>query len=144
MKKFLLGGAAFFVLSAVAANAADMPIKAPDYKAPAPFSWTGYYVGGHIGYGWGDFDVVDANIGPTQTTHLHPSGWFGGGQIGYNVQFASRWVLGLEIDISGSDLRDSGFTSPSNIAASPLRPCECSRIRSQPLALAVLMIASYG
>jgi outer membrane immunogenic protein len=119
MKKFLPGCAALFFLSAGApALATDMPIKAPVYQAPAPFSWSGIYVGAHLGYGWGDFDVVDANIAPMQTTSLRPSGWFGGGQIGYNVQFASRWVLGLEIDISGSNLRDSGFTSPGNIAAS--------------------------
>ena len=38
-----------------AASAADMPAKAPVYKAPiaAPvYNWTGLYVGGVAGYGW--------------------------------------------------------------------------------------------
>jgi opacity protein-like surface antigen len=42
-----------------AALAADI---APVYKAPPPavttYSWTGWYIGGHAGYGWGDHDVT--------------------------------------------------------------------------------------
>jgi hypothetical protein len=36
------------------AFAADMAVKAPPPRpAPAPvYSWTGWYVGAHIGYGW--------------------------------------------------------------------------------------------
>jgi outer membrane immunogenic protein len=41
-------------ISSFAAMAADMPVKAPIVKAPAvmPFNWTGFYVGGNVGYGW--------------------------------------------------------------------------------------------
>src|SRR5262245_50010759 len=37
------------------ASAADMPVKAPPPPPPpAPvFSWTGFYIGGHAGGGWG-------------------------------------------------------------------------------------------
>jgi outer membrane immunogenic protein len=33
------------------ATAADMPVKAPVYKAPviAPYNWTGLYIGGNVG-----------------------------------------------------------------------------------------------
>jgi opacity protein-like surface antigen len=51
------------VLSAVAgfavtpfATAADMPVKGPVYKSPAAivaYNWSGFYIGGHIGYLWG-------------------------------------------------------------------------------------------
>jgi hypothetical protein len=37
-------------------GAADMPLKAPLCKAPPPvvgYNWTGFYVGGKAGYGWG-------------------------------------------------------------------------------------------
>jgi outer membrane immunogenic protein len=37
------------------ASAADLPAR-PIYKAPAPapaFSWTGFYIGGHLGGAWG-------------------------------------------------------------------------------------------
>ena len=36
--------------SCCVASAADMPMKAPPYVAP--FSWTGFYIGGHIGTVW--------------------------------------------------------------------------------------------
>ena len=54
MKK-ILGGLVISALLAAPAMAADMrmPVKA----APAPivtvFSWTGCYIGGHVGYAWG-------------------------------------------------------------------------------------------
>src|ERR1700687_5074516 len=38
-----------------AASAADLPVKAPVYQAPPPlvYRWTGFYVGGNVGYSWG-------------------------------------------------------------------------------------------
>jgi hypothetical protein len=35
-----------------AANAADMPVKAPIVKAPAMYNWNGCQVGAHAGAGW--------------------------------------------------------------------------------------------
>jgi opacity protein-like surface antigen len=47
---------ALFVLAALAAHpamAADILIKAPDYRgSPALYNWTGVYVGASAGYGW--------------------------------------------------------------------------------------------
>ena len=44
------------------ASAADLPVKAPPvFAAPAPWSWTGFYVGGHIGTGWGDVTAGGSN-----------------------------------------------------------------------------------
>ena len=45
--------AALFIVSE--ANAADLAVKAPrPMMVPAPvYSWTGCYVGGHVGWGWG-------------------------------------------------------------------------------------------
>jgi outer membrane immunogenic protein len=103
MKKFLLTGAALAVLAAATpAFAADMA-RRPIYKAPpaAPlFNWTGFYVGGHVGYGWGDAGGLDTD------------GWFGGGQIGVNYQFAPNWVWGVEADLSGSGI-DGGNAATS-------------------------------
>jgi outer membrane immunogenic protein len=52
----------FVVLFAFAfagsAAAADMPVKAPIYNAvpPAVWAWNGLYIGGNIGYSWGQSD----------------------------------------------------------------------------------------
>ena len=52
MIKLLTAGVALLALGlSVPAKAADMPVK---YVAPAPvFTWTGCYVGAHVGYKWG-------------------------------------------------------------------------------------------
>ncbi len=43
--------AAMFVAPALAADIAPrMPVKAP-VIAPA-YNWSGFYIGGHVGYGW--------------------------------------------------------------------------------------------
>ena len=53
MRAFLLASTA--LVTGSAAFAADLPARMPT-KAPvavaAPFSWTGCYVGGHVGAGW--------------------------------------------------------------------------------------------
>jgi outer membrane immunogenic protein len=111
MKKFWLGSAALFFLSAGVAGATDLPIKPPVYKAVDPFSWSGFYVGAHAGYGWGDFTSLDTTFGALPSGKLQPSGWLGGVQFGYNSQFAPHWLLGGEIDFSASDLQASGTTT---------------------------------
>jgi outer membrane immunogenic protein len=76
---------------------------------PAMWSWTGFYIGANIGYGWGSSEAnvsfADAK-GPLSTLSgtVHPDGVIGGGQLGYNWQFG-RWVAGLETDFQGSDQR---------------------------------------
>ncbi len=52
-KRLLVANVLAAVLSVGAAHAADLPLKAaPPVVAPA-FSWTGFYIGAHGGYGWG-------------------------------------------------------------------------------------------
>jgi hypothetical protein len=45
-----------------AASAADMPVKAPALK-PA-YNWTGFYFGGHFGYGWDNASAGIASDAP--------------------------------------------------------------------------------
>src|SRR5258705_12668735 len=47
MKRFLLGSVALAAMIAGPAMAADMPLKAP--PPVVVYSWTGCYVGGHVG-----------------------------------------------------------------------------------------------
>jgi outer membrane immunogenic protein len=87
------------------AQAADMPLKAPPRAAPYYSDWTGFYLGIHGGYGWGevnpdDFDLSGAFHNPK------PKGGLFGVQAGYNWQYG-RTVVGLELDYSGASLKDN-------------------------------------
>jgi high affinity Mn2+ porin len=104
-RKQLLAGVALgaFTLGG-AATATDMALKAPVYKNV--YDWTGFYLGGHFGYGGGSLGP-NTNPLPEQGVFLPHSvtGLIGGYQAGYNRQFANRVVLGIEADASfGSPL----------------------------------------
>lgn len=106
------------------AMAADLPVKAPAYPPPvvAAYNWTGFYVGGNLGYGWGsssdpDLSAIDGsgsgvlaffNAGGFPITAVNPKGVIGGGQVGYNWQPGSTWVFGLVTDFQGSGMQQDG------------------------------------
>jgi outer membrane immunogenic protein len=119
------------------ASAADLgrPAPAPVYtKAPiaVPFSWTGFYVGANAGWGWARGGSAESCINSTTgnssgcavfpDSALSADGFFGGGQAGYNWQ-VSNWVLGIEADFQGADIKGSSsisgvFNSPATFTAS--------------------------
>lgn len=105
MKRFLLATVALAALSAPAA-AADLATKYPVKAVPVPvFSWTGFYIGANVGYGGNSFDYsVDVLGIPVADLGLNSSGFFLGGQIGYNYQFANNVVLGIETDLQWADI----------------------------------------
>jgi outer membrane immunogenic protein len=89
------------------------PIVVP----PSYFSWTGFYIGGHLGYGWGSsssFNLPNSGNGDAFDGNLdginnHPYGWLGGATLGYNWQ-TDAFVFGFESDIGyiGADETESG------------------------------------
>src|SRR5207249_6581355 len=84
-----------------AARAADI------VEAPAVYDWTGFYIGGNIGYGFGGDDKVGVsatNGNCFEFDKLQESGIFGGGQIGYDWQ-AGPAVFGVVADIDSSDVK---------------------------------------
>ncbi|MCU0884663.1 MAG: porin family protein [Beijerinckiaceae bacterium] len=110
MKKFLISGAAALValMGAGAASAADLParkgvVSAPIVYAPA-FTWTGFYAGLNGGYGFGSF------TGTASPLLRDPSGFVGGGQLGYNYQI-NQFVVGLEGDLQYSDMKSTSFVN---------------------------------
>ena len=140
-----LAAAASTIVFTQIASAADLPRKAPVY-APIPppaYSWTGFYVGGNIGYGWGsrtvNFTPNDLNVfvvscgGGFGSTCPPPAsfdfnGALGGLQAGYNWQFNQNWLLGVETDFNWSQIKGTGtdsflilpglFPGPSSFVAS--------------------------
>jgi outer membrane immunogenic protein len=127
MKK-ILATAALLATVVTAANAADMPLKAP--PLPPAFDWSGWYVGGNLGYSWGrSWSSVNGttNLPSTFafTTATDMDGWLGGGQIGYNWQFNRSWLFGVEADIQGTGQRGTAyaptftFTPPPGVAVLP-------------------------
>jgi outer membrane immunogenic protein len=109
MKKLLAAGVVLIGAGlAGAANAADLEV-AP-YKAPPPvvpvFTWGGFYLGGNVGGHWGSDQILTATdsgavfggaLDLVSSTNLHPEGFVGGGQVGYNWAGIGG-VWGVEID----------------------------------------------
>jgi outer membrane immunogenic protein len=104
MKKFLLATVALAALGATApALAADLAprtyTKAPAYVAPI-YSWTGFYIGGHIGGAFaGDNSLQGSD-----------SRFLGGIQGGVDYQFSTNWVLGAEVQYSWLSNNNNGGT----------------------------------
>jgi opacity protein-like surface antigen len=80
-----------------------MPVKAPR-AAPVPWSWSGFYIGAHAGYGWGRDPFTDPIATGLVLTDINSNGFVGGFQAGGNWQWGA-WVGGLEIDLSGTDVK---------------------------------------
>lgn len=91
---------------AVAPAAAGMYTKAP-VPVTQPWSWSGFYLGAHAGYGW-TRDPFNTTIGVdlVPLSDVDSSGFVGGVQAGANWQ-SGRVVGGLEIDLSGSEIKGS-------------------------------------
>ncbi len=84
----------------------------PPPPPPPAWSWTGFYIGGNVGYSWGRSDTTVSFFDPTgflgsaQST-FSLDGVVGGGQVGYNWQ-TGNWVWGVVADIQGTGQRGSG------------------------------------
>ena len=95
-------------IGALALASLSLPSFAADLKAPPPvappvllYNWSGFYVGAHVGYGWGSNDWTDTTlVGVVFPDGGHDlSGFLLGGQIGFNWQ-AGNWVFGVEAQVS--------------------------------------------
>jgi outer membrane immunogenic protein len=127
MKTALAAAAAILLATTAASSAADLAVKAPYAAAPAPASssWTGFYVGGNIGYDWGrsNSDTDWSNLGgaigggfisgvsavTTNTPKLDSVS--GGFQAGYNLQLSPTVVAGLEADWQEANAKASTSNS---------------------------------
>lgn len=110
LKRALLGVSALALLAG-SASAADLSTRYPVKAAVVPmpmFSWTGFYIGGNVGWGWASNSFDYTTGGLTYGYDVGSSnGVFGGLQAGYNFQFANNVVLGLEADLEFADIGQS-------------------------------------
>lgn len=130
MKKLFVATIALLALNASgSALAADMAVKARPLPPPVPvFTWSGFYIGGHVGWGWGDFDFRDPFVKLNEPILIFPglfvgvplersfsdSSFLGGLQAGVNGQFGPV-VVGVEADISWMSLGGEFRSSTSNL-----------------------------
>src|SRR5260370_29675065 len=129
MKKHLLasltGVAGVALMAGGAAHAAElrMPVKAAPVVAPAPyFSWTGCYIGAHLGWGWGKKDFNGSVFGGSSSPlvgSVKTSGPIFGGQLGCNYQIQNNFVIGLEGSVSAADI--NGFNIGTGCSSQLLR-----------------------
>jgi outer membrane immunogenic protein len=130
-KQFCAGllGLAAVSAAALQANAADMFSGPGGYKdVPyASVTWSGFYVGVNLGYGW-SAQSDQLACGPTCSASsvdfggVSPDGWLGGVQLGYNFQgFGySPLLIGIETDIQASSIIGQGSDAAGNFYKSRL------------------------
>lgn len=100
-KRFLTAG---LLLAALAgkASAADLPAKA----SPAAYDWTGFYLGGHMGYAWGNSNWTTTgasgafSLAEPIDVFSEAGSFYEGLQAGYDYMLSNRYVIGVESDVS--------------------------------------------
>jgi outer membrane immunogenic protein len=108
MRKLLAGAALLALTAAAPVFAADLAVKAPP-NVPAPvFSWTGCFVGAHVGGAIRE-DRITGSLG--KSASFDTGGFVGGGQIGCDYQFAGGWVVGAEGRAAWTSLKSTNAGS---------------------------------
>lgn len=129
MKKLLLAATVSAIVSPALAADPVVYVDAAPVAERFAHDWTGFYVGVHAGYGWGDNDVVTTlrdgdgiALAATATNSFDADGAIGGFQAGYNFQ-VDQFVFGVEGEYSFSDVNGSfnfDETRPEAIAGGSL------------------------
>ncbi len=121
------------LIGLTAVSALALPADAADLYAPGGYkdfapvtSWSGFYAGVNLGYGWdtaSDQLACDAACTAGGSFGgVSPSGVLGGAQFGYNWQgFGYRpLVLGIETDVQASSAYGQGSDLAGNFYRSRL------------------------
>jgi outer membrane immunogenic protein len=118
MRKMLLSGLALVAFFVGPAMAADIPVKAPVFKAlppPVAYNWTGIFTGSSVGVQ--SWDISGIYVQTPDAHHTQATKGVYGSHIGGQYQINS-WVLGVE----------AAFNSPFNrsysSAISPSDNCQ--------------------
>jgi outer membrane immunogenic protein len=134
-RRFLLASAGVIALSSAALAAEPLPPPPP----PPPM-WTGFYIGFNVGGTWSSNNTINTSAFPgpcdpgtgimctavpnssvtsaqlaTFSVSHNNGGFIGGGQLGFNYQFANSWVAGIEADIQGLAVSNGNTTFVSTL-----------------------------
>ena len=100
MKKVYIAALAIFASASVYAGG---PTLEASVGSAAP-SWTGFYVGGDIGYMWGDANLYDVNgydsigVNANNPFTYKPDGAKADVRVGYNKLFGTMFLVGAEAE----------------------------------------------
>lgn len=120
--RIVSGAIAALAISAICAPvfAADLggrPRAEPIDNSPPVrlYPWRGFYVGINGGYAWGDTGqtIISDGVNSANLGAIDPSGFLGGGQVGYNAQFGN-FVIGVEADIQAGNVDGSLHLTDGN------------------------------
>jgi outer membrane immunogenic protein len=119
VKKSILCVTALLALATAGASAEEMATAPSAFiTAQAPLlAWSGFYGGINGGYGWGNStayykpnDPASAAAGSIPSSDFHRDGGLAGGQLGFNWQFNTLWLAGIEADYQWSDFSGTGHS----------------------------------
>ena len=132
MKKSIACIAALLAFGMTGAMAEEMAVPPSQFiTARVPYlAWTGFYVGINGGFAWGNSSVAFAANDPAalagtcggggapgpkgqciNSVDFRRDGAVAGGQVGFNWQINSQWLVGAEADFQWSDLNGSVSSS---------------------------------
>lgn len=116
-------GLYFFMTRPASAEGVGTPSSIAGPVTGVGTNWSGFYIGGHAGKGWGKWDgpisYDDHNHAWPQPQYTFDASggsmdgqeWLGGLQVGANYQ-TGAWVFGIEADVSWTDMTGSGSFTP--------------------------------
>ena len=108
------GAAAGVLLAGTSAGAADLtPVPPP----PPTFTWTGFELGAQVGGGADRTSVIL----PPYSDSYWGSGVFGGLHVGFNYQFSSPIVVGVQAEYNFAGITGSTSDFPLNYLSTSVR-----------------------
>ncbi|MCZ2203357.1 outer membrane protein [Bartonella sp. A05] len=104
------------VVSGVTSSEVVSGVEPVNTIAPA-FSWTGFYIGGQIGWSLGDAKELENKSGDEQQNNSNLnsrtlSGFIGGVYAGYDIELGGNLILGADTDIVLSGKKDTKEEEP--------------------------------
>lgn len=152
MKKIAVVTALVALAVTGAAQAADIPVKAPVARvaAPVPYSWTGCFIGIAGGGVWGRSKHISGDpgtFGLSITDHYDIDGGIVGGEYGCQWQIGA-WVIGTESDFSWTNARGGANNifpfATTSVSSTEMHWLSTTRLRAGILASPDLLIYATG